>query len=899
MYVELLINGENNPIQCQQDETIEKVYKRCLSKLYKKPDLNAVSFLYNGKLEEPSKTLIQVINPIDKSRNRLSIIVNKNDDGFIKHNNIICPECLENASVECIDFKYNLKCVNEHIFNNLSPEEFKKSQEIETSRIKCDVCKEKNMSDWNGEVFSRCLECKMNICSGECDENHLENICKKRKSKHKLVNFSLEDDNECFEHKKIFKYVCEKCEKDLCDDCVENHPCSQKKGRKNSRQFATRKFKSYKEYNFEIQEIIRKNEELIKVQKEFNEKINSIINHLYEVKRNLNSFIGTNTEILENFGKSKFKSYKMIQNIKSINIEETINEINLINKNEMLVNQFHDIMILNKRMKYADELTLVYKVKRERNTVKILSKEFVRNNIEKCKLIVNNIEIELKSELDINKYFSKKPEKIIIKLKNVNSIRSMKNAFKDTDLISVPDISKFDTSNIETLEGTFENCRYLEYLPQLEWNVQNVKSTRYMFSGCSKLKNLSFENWKTINNKDMSYMFLDNIALTSIKGLEYFETSNVENMEYIFSGCESLDKIEDISNWNTQNLENIGGMFNGCKKLTELPDISKWNTSNVKDIHEIFYQCQSLTSIPDISKWNTENITIVHGAFYGCKSIMKLPDISKWKLKNVKSLENLFGNCLGLTEIPDISHWDLSNTNDISKMFYNCCSLKNLPDINHWDVSKVEFMNETFNNCQSLKVLPDISNWDTSSLIQMEKLFNGCKEICFLPEISKWTTRKVTNMNSLFNQCCNLKSLPNINLWNTNNLKEANSMFCRCSSLISIPDISKWDVSKITSLKALFCECSNIEHFPDLSHWDMKNVIDVSWMYYGCISIISVPDISKWKLNKKVNKYNMFNIISHINMPDLSMNLINVKNLDIKVERFCQHFGWHIPMLGY
>ena len=521
MWVELLINGEQINIQCQQNETIEKVYSKCFSKFYQKPNLNAVNFLYDGKTADPSKTLMQVMNSSDKSRNRLSIIVNKTDDGFVKHYNVICPQCLESASVECKDYKYNLKCDNGHVFNNLTPFEFKKTQEIETSRIVCDICHEKNLGDWDAVNFSRCLECKLNICCEECKENHLNNLCQKKRAKHSIVNYNLEENCECIEHKKLFKYVCEKCKKDLCVDCIEKHRCSKNKGRKNSRKEVIGKFKEYEEYNSEINELIEKNTELTKVQKELSEKINSIINYLNDAKRYLNSFIETNTEMLETFRKSKFINYKMIQNMKSINIEETINDINLINKNDNIINQFHDIMNLTQRMKYADELTFVYKVKSEYNYVKIFNEEFVKNNKDKCKLIVNNFEIELQSQLDINKYYSKPPEKIIIKLKNVNSIKSMKNAFRDTDLITAPDLSKFNTSKIESFEGTFRNCHRLENLPQLDWDVRNVKSTRDMFRGCTNLKNLSLQNWQTKNNKDMSNMFLDCISLTSIKGLEH------------------------------------------------------------------------------------------------------------------------------------------------------------------------------------------------------------------------------------------------------------------------------------------------------------------------------------------------------------------------------------------
>ena len=91
MWVELLINGQQISIQCEQNETIETVYTRCLTKLCRKIDLNNTQFLYNGKIVQPSIPLLDMItpNPNDKSRNRLSIIIIKNENKFNKNNNDI------------------------------------------------------------------------------------------------------------------------------------------------------------------------------------------------------------------------------------------------------------------------------------------------------------------------------------------------------------------------------------------------------------------------------------------------------------------------------------------------------------------------------------------------------------------------------------------------------------------------------------------------------------------------------------------------------------------------------------------------------------------------------------------------------------------------------------------
>ena len=89
MWVELLINGQQISILCEQNETIETVYTRCLTKLCRKIDLNNTQFLYNGKIVQSSIPLLDMITSNDKSRNRLSIIVIKNENKFNKNNNDI------------------------------------------------------------------------------------------------------------------------------------------------------------------------------------------------------------------------------------------------------------------------------------------------------------------------------------------------------------------------------------------------------------------------------------------------------------------------------------------------------------------------------------------------------------------------------------------------------------------------------------------------------------------------------------------------------------------------------------------------------------------------------------------------------------------------------------------
>ena len=52
---------------------------------------------------------------------------------------------------------------------------------------------------------------------------------------------------------------------------------------------------------------------------------------------------------------------------------------------------------------------------------------------------------------------------------------------------SIPDISNWNTSNVEKMKSMFENCSSLISLPDIsKWDIKNVKEMKDMFKDCSK-----------------------------------------------------------------------------------------------------------------------------------------------------------------------------------------------------------------------------------------------------------------------------------------------------------------------------------------------------------------------------------------------------------------------------
>ena len=58
-------------------------------------------------------------------------------------------------------------------------------------------------------------------------------------------------------------------------------------------------------------------------------------------------------------------------------------------------------------------------------------------------------------------------------------------------LISLPDISKWNTNNVTDMCAMFYNCSSLKSLPDIsKWNTNNVTNMTNMFYNCSSLKSL-------------------------------------------------------------------------------------------------------------------------------------------------------------------------------------------------------------------------------------------------------------------------------------------------------------------------------------------------------------------------------------------------------------------------
>ena len=257
--------------------------------------------------------------------------------------------------------------------------------------------------------------------------------------------------------------------------------------------------------------------------------IKEIIMKLNKTIENMEYFYNISNDIINNYDNKKI-NYEILYNINNIFNNNIIKDINYI-INESSETKIIKILDIYDKLydKGINKLKIYYKIDKKDKKIKLFGKQFVENNKENCKILIEGKEYELMEYFNLKncKEIKDKLEITLIGIKNITDMSFMFGgepgvfSSEECKVFSIPDISKWNTSKVFNMRGVFDHCSHLESLPDIsKWN-----------------------------------------------------TSNVIYMALMFNGCSSLKSLPDISKWNTPKLEETAYMFSGCKQLSEIPKI--------------------------------------------------------------------------------------------------------------------------------------------------------------------------------------------------------------------------------------------------------------------------------------------------------------------------------------
>ena len=370
--------GTTIRIHSSLDEKFEDIIKKFAVKIRKKKE--DFYFIYGGKLLNENLTFNEQANSMDKKRKIMDVIVenklledNNQDEKFLKKSKyIICPKCKESARILVDNYIIELyDCKNGHKINNISINEFEKTQNIDEAKIICDNCNKVNKSTSYKNTFFICLECKKKLCQ-LCKSVHDKN--------HNIIDY---DDKSfiCDLHSETYFSYCLDCKKDVCMICEKEH---------NAHKTVT--------YGSIFPNVDKIKEETnnFKIKKEgLKNEIKDIINKLNDIIYTLDNYYKIFEDVVNSYGNKK-RNYSLLQNINDmiqfnnkiiLDINAIINEKNYINKINNIYNIYDKMNILNKANQIYEEL------KNEFNkNINLIEKNeiinyFIKNDLNKTDII--------------------------------------------------------------------------------------------------------------------------------------------------------------------------------------------------------------------------------------------------------------------------------------------------------------------------------------------------------------------------------------------------------------------------------------------------------------------------------------------------------------------------------
>ena len=330
-------------------------------------------------------------------------------------------------------------------------------------------------------------------------------------------------------------------------------------------------------------------------------------------------------------------------------------------------------------------------VRKNKNKGKIIYKNkkyYLRGLFKLKNVIEGNLKILIALSKDCyNKSFMFKDCLSLIQIKFKDNFYNREDiSFKEKNKLLMELNHSEETENIRSIDNNIENDFF-------KWNTK-ISSMNEIFSNCSSLLSIpDISGWDTSNIFDLSKIFYNCASLSSIPDISNWNTDKVIDMNGMFFNCSSLPIIPDMFKNNIKNISNIDKIFFNCFSLASLPNIYDW-----KNIKFIIKDCISLISLPIIDKRKLKHMTISSMSEKSCSIFKLIYDISKDKiikifdsrfiLNNLNKCKMIIENKIYLlTEKYKIFDYNKNNLKiklmimdckklNLSCMFYDCSSLK-------------------------------------------------------------------------------------------------------------------------------------------------------------------------------------------------------------------------------
>jgi hypothetical protein len=310
------------------------------------------------------------------------------------------------------------------------------------------------------------------------------------------------------------------------------------------------------------------------------------------------------------------------------------------------------------------------------------------------------------------------------------SITNIDRLFLACEIFNSPNVSSWDTSNINSMAQTFRRS-YAFDQPLNSWDVSNVTAFLFMFQDAS-IFNQDLDGWEFDSAIIMAQMFArcslfngtfgDGVNLPEVTSMGSmfktctsfnqpinFKTPKLGSTSSMFEGATSFNNTVRL---DTEKVTNATSMFEGATSFNQPVNL---DLSSSTSSHTMFQGCVSFNS-PVTIKLNSIDAGPMPAMFYGCTEY-EGNDLNI-NMEGATKIHSFFRNCPKFNG-PNIVDWDIGNCADNDAVFEHCVEFNQ--DISGWDTSSQDSAINMFYG--ATKFNQDLSSWDMTAMEDPLTLF--------------------------------------------------------------------------------------------------------------------------------------------------------------------------------
>jgi len=192
--------------------------------------------------------------------------------------------------------------------------------------------------------------------------------------------------------------------------------------------------------------------------------------------------------------------------------------------------------------------------------------------------------------------------------------------------------------NMSSMHNMFTHC-VCKDLDLSHWDTQAISDMSYVFAG--SIRTVDLTGWDYSSCQTIEGMFANCLYLSTVD-IEIPDYANIFDMSNMFYNCTSLRKA--VVNIKCSGLEYAEGVFDNCTSMTDCSLINL-KTDYIEDIGFMFYNCVSLCNL-DISGWSYYSFKSMGHLFTNCRSLAEF-DFTIFDRKGFgrKSLDGYLDGC--------------------------------------------------------------------------------------------------------------------------------------------------------------------------------------------------------------------------------------------------------------